>query len=179
MGPSTEKELVLKRASWRGYSTGGNGWLADFDNESLAQVLAPPCTFVVVKKRVCGGPPSRSLSSHPPRLALRFDHIMFPLIISSFAGPWPARKCWCTWLCTWPSFAFLVTLCSPLSSCSSSSSSSPYFSPPQCASSGVGRGDSVSWTPRIYKTLTVGLRRLSEIKCTSWQQQQRREIVQT
>jgi len=39
--------------------------------EATRQVLAPPCTFVVVKKRVCGGPPSRTLSSHPPRLALR------------------------------------------------------------------------------------------------------------
>lgn len=39
--------------------------------EAARQVLAPPCTFVVVKKRVCGGAPIRTLSSHPPRLALR------------------------------------------------------------------------------------------------------------
>jgi len=39
--------------------------------EAARQVLAPPCTFVVVKKRVCGGAPIRTLSSHPPRVALR------------------------------------------------------------------------------------------------------------
>ena len=37
----------------------------------ITKVLAPPCTFVVVKKRVCGGPPIRTLSSHPPRVSLR------------------------------------------------------------------------------------------------------------